>query len=218
MSVKVLLADDHPVVRGGMRNFLGKEADFSVIGEAEDGLQAVQLAENLRPDIIVLDMMMPLLNGLEVLRQLAKRLPKTRIIILSMQSADPYVTQALKEGAAGYVLKDSAPDELVKAIRQVHGGQKYLSPQLNERLINRFIQKVDNDTLDPLAPLTDREREVLQMTAEGLTSIEIGEHLSLSPRTVESHRQSIMNKLAIDNHVDLIRFAIKHGILPLDDW
>ena len=218
MSVKVLLADDHPVVRGGMRNFLEKEADFSVIGEAEDGLQAVQLAENLRPDIIVLDMMMPLLNGLEVLRQLAKRLPKTRIIILSMQSADPYVTQALKEGAAGYVLKDSAPDELVKAIRQVHGGQKYLSPQLNERLINRFIQKVDNDTLDPLAPLTDREREVLQMTAEGLTSIEIGEHLSLSPRTVESHRQSIMNKLAIDNHVDLIRFAIKHGILPLDDW
>jgi two-component system response regulator NreC len=218
VSVKVLLADDHPVVRGGMRNFLEKEADFSVIGEAEDGLQAVQLAENLRPDIIVLDMMMPLLNGLEVLRQLAKRLPKTRIIILSMQSADPYVTQALKEGAAGYVLKDSAPDELVKAIRQVHGGQKYLSPQLNERLINRFIQKVDNDTLDPLAPLTDREREVLQMTAEGLTSIEIGEHLSLSPRTVESHRQSIMNKLAIDNHVDLIRFAIKHGILPLDDW
>jgi len=218
VSVKVLLADDHPVVRGGMRNFLDKEADFSVVGEAEDGLQAVQLAESLHPDIIVLDMMMPLLNGLEVLRQLAKRLSNTRIIILSMQSADPYVTQALKEGAAGYVLKDSAPDELVKAIRQVLSGQRYLSPQLNERLINNFIQKADDDTLDPLASLTDREREVLQMTAEGLTSIEIGEHLSLSPRTIESHRQNIMNKLGIDNHIDLIRFAIKHGILPLDDW
>jgi len=181
-------------------------------------LQAVQLAESLHPDIIVLDMMMPLLNGLEVLRQLAKRLSNTRIIILSMQSADPYVTQALKEGAAGYVLKDSAPDELVKAIRQVLSGQRYLSPQLNERLINNFIQKADDDTLDPLASLTDREREVLQMTAEGLTSIEIGEHLSLSPRTIESHRQNIMNKLGIDNHIDLIRFAIKHGILPLDDW
>ena len=182
------------------------------------GAHVGQNGESLHPDIIVLDMMMPLLNGLEVLRQLAKRLSNTRIIILSMQSADPYVTQALKEGAAGYVLKDSAPDELVKAIRQVLNGQRYLSPQLNERLINNFIQKVDDDTLDPLTSLTDREREVLQMTAEGLTSIEIGEHLSLSPRTIESHRQNIMNKLGIDNHIDLIRFAIKHGILPLDDW
>lgn len=217
MTVKVLLADDHPVVRGGMRNFLEREADFSVIGEAEDGLQAVQLAEKLLPDILVLDMMMPHLNGLDVLRQLTKRLTNTRIIILSMQSADPYVTQALKAGAAGYVLKDSAPDELVKAIRQVLNGQRYLSPQLNERLINQFIQRVDSGSLNPLTLLTDREREVLQMTVEGLTSVEIGEHLSLSSRTVETHRQNLMKKLGMDNQVDLVRFAIKHGIISLDN-
>ena len=217
MTVKVLLADDHPVVRGGMRNFLEREADFSVVGEAEDGLQAVQLAEKLIPDVIVLDMMMPHLNGLEVLNQLSKRLKNTRIIILSMQGADPYVTQALKAGAAGYVLKDSAPDELVKAIRQVLNGQRYLSPQLNEHLINVFLERVDSELLDPLSLLTVREREVLQMTVEGLTAHEIGELLSLSARTVETHRQSLMKKLEIKNQVDLTRFAIKNGILSLDD-
>lgn len=217
MTVKVLLADDHPVVRGGMRNFLEREADLSIVGEAEDGLQAVQLAEKLLPDVIVLDMMMPRLNGLEVLRQLSKRLANVRIIILSMQSADPYVTQALKAGAAGYVLKDSAPDELVKAIRQVLSGQRYLSPQLNERLIKIYVQRADSGSLNPLTLLTDREHEVLHMTVEGLTSIEIGELLSLSPRTVETHRLNLMKKLNIENQVDLVRFAIKNGILPLDD-
>jgi DNA-binding NarL/FixJ family response regulator len=141
MGVSVLLADDHPIVRKGMRNLLETEAGFSVVGEAEDGVQAIQLAEKLRPDIMIVDMMMPRLNGLEVLRQLTKRLPDTRFVVLSMQSADPYVMQALKAGAAGYVLKDSAPNELVEAIHQVLNGHRYLSPQLNERLIHHFIQK-----------------------------------------------------------------------------
>jgi DNA-binding NarL/FixJ family response regulator len=217
MNVTVLLADDHPIVRKGMRNLLEAEPGFSVIGEAEDGVQAVQLAEKLRPNIMIVDMMMPRLNGLEVLRQLFKRLPDTRFIVLSMQSADPYVMQALKVGAAGYILKDTGPNELVQAIHQVLNGYRYLSPQLNERLIHHFIQKVDSGIPDPLTLLTDREREVLQMTVEGLTSFEIGEKLSLSPRTVESHRQSLMKKLDIKNQLDLVRFALKHGIVSMDD-
>lgn len=217
MSVSVFLADDHPIVRQGMRNLLKAEPDFQVVGEAEDGLTAVQQAEKLRPDVMILDMMMPHLNGLEVLRKLTKRLPGTHFIVLSMQSADPYVMQALKAGAAGYVLKDSGPEELIKAIRQVMSGSRYLSSQLNERLVNNFIQRVETGILDPMTLLTEREREVLQMTAEGLTSIEIGDHLSVSPRTVETHRQSLMKKLNIKNQTDLIRFAIKQGILSIDD-
>ena len=217
MSVTVLLADDHPVVRQGMRNLLNTEADFSVVGEAKNGLEAVQLGEQLRPDIMIVDMMMPHLNGLEVLRQLTGRLPNTRFIVLSMQSADPYVLQALKAGASGYVLKDSCPEELIHAIRQVLNGNRYLSPQLNERMIRTFIQFTDTGSLDPLATLTEREREVLKMTVEGLTSAEIGEKLSLSARTVETHRQNMMNKLDIKNQVDLIRFALRHGIISMDD-
>ena len=217
MSATILLADDHPVVRQGIRNLLISEVEFSVVGEAENGLQAVQMGEKLQPDIMIVDMMMPHLNGLEVIRQLTGRLPNTRFIVLSMQSADPYVTQALKAGASGYVLKDCCPEELIQAIRQVQNGNRYLSPQLNERLIQIFIKNTDTGSLDPLSILTDREREVLKMTVEGLTSAEIGEHLSLSPRTIETHRQNLMNKLDIKNQTDLIRFALKHGVISMDD-
>ncbi len=217
MSVTVLLADDHPVVRQGMRNLLDAEASFSVVGEAEDGLQAVQLAEQLKPDIVVVDMMMPRLNGLETIRQITARLPETQCIVLSMQSADPYIVQALKAGASGYVLKDSGPNEIVTAIQQVVSGKRYLSPQLSEKLIDLFIAKVETDVFDPYNSLTAREREVLQLAAEGLSNNNIAEQLSISPRTVEQHRQSMMNKMDFKNPTDLIRFALKRGILPLDD-
>jgi two-component system response regulator NreC len=217
MSVTILLADDHPFVRRGVRNLLEAEEDFSVVGEAEDGLQVVQMAEKLRPDILVVDIMMPNLNGLEVLKQVSHRSPKTRKIVLSMHSADPYVVEAFRSGASGYILKDSAPDELVNAIRQVLLDNIYLSPNLPERLIAALTEAPKNAELDKYETLTNREREIFQMTAEGRTSQEVGEKLMISPRTVEVHRGNLMNKLGIHNQAELIRFAIKRGILQMDD-
>lgn len=217
MSVKVLLADDHPVVRQGLVNLFDAEADFSVVGEAEDGLQLIQLAEQLKPDIAIIDMMMPRMNGLEAIRQITARFPNIHCIVLSMQSADPYIMQALKAGAAGYILKDSAPNEVVDAIKQVLSGKRYLSPQLSENLIDLFVSTTKTDALDPYNSLTVREREILQLAAEGLSNSNIAEQLSISIRTVEQHRQSMMNKMEFKNPTDLIRFALKRGILPMDD-
>jgi two-component system response regulator NreC len=217
MNVTILLADDHPFVRRGARNLLEAETDFSVVGEAEDGLQAVQMAERLRPDVLIVDIMMPNLNGFEVLKQVSHRSPNTRKIVLSMQSADPYVVKAFQSGASGYILKDSAPDELINAIRHVLLDNKYLSPKLPERLIAIVTELRGNAEQDKYETLTNREREIFQMTAEGRTSQEIGDKLMISPRTVEVHRSNLTSKLGIKNQVDLIRIAIKRGILPMDD-
>lgn len=216
MTVHVLLADDHPIIRQGLMRLLEAEPDMSVVGEAGDGLQAVQLAETLKPDVLVLDMMMPGLNGLEVLRQVQKRSPATLNLVLSMQSADAYVVEALKNGASGYILKDSGPAEVVAAVRQVLQGRRFLSPKLSEKLIDAYIQTAEKSTADLYETLTDREREVLQMASESMTNAEIARRLSLSPRTVELHRSRMMNKLGLHNQTDLIRYAVKRGILPLD--
>jgi DNA-binding NarL/FixJ family response regulator len=217
VSITVLLADDHPIVRQGMRHLLEGEQDFRVVGDAEDGLKAVQMAERLKPNVLIVDMMMPGLNGLEVLRQVRQRLPQILVIVLSMQSADPYVTEALHAGASGYVLKDSGPDEVIDAVRQVVKGHRYLSPKLSERLIEAYVRKADHMPGDPYQALTDREREILQLTAEGNTSQQIAVKLSISPRTAELHRQNMMKKLALHSQTDVIRYAIKRGILPLED-
>jgi two-component system response regulator NreC len=217
MSVSVLLADDHPIVRQGMRNLLVAQEDIFVVGEAEDGLETVQLAEQHKPDIVIVDMMMPRLNGLEAIRQINSRLPATKCIVLSMQSADPYIVQALKAGAVGYIIKDSAPNEVLDAIKQVLNGKRYLSPQLSEKLVDLFLAKVEMDVLDPYNALTTREREVLQLAAEGFSNNDIAEQLSISPRTAEQHRQNMMHKMGFNNSTDLIRFALKKGILPLED-
>jgi len=216
MTVTVLLADDHPIVRQGMRRLFEAEPDLAVVGEAADGLETVQLVEKLKPSVLVVDMMMPGLNGLEILRQVKKRSPATFSIVLSMQSADAYVVEALKSGASGYILKDSGPSELVNALRQVIQGQRFLSPKLSERLINAYIQTSDKTVLDSYETLTDREREVLQMVSEGLTTPEIARRLSISPRTAELHRGRMMSKLGLRNQTDLIRYALKRGILPMD--
>jgi DNA-binding NarL/FixJ family response regulator len=216
MAVTLLLVDDHPIIRQGLRHLFEGEPEFRVVGEAGDGVEALQLIERLKPNILVVDMMMPGLNGLEVLRQIKKISPTTRSIVLSMQSADAYVIEALKNGAAGYVLKDTGPSELVNAVREVILGNQFLSAKLSERL-QASGRKIIDKPSDAYDTLTAREREILQMTAEGRTSQEIGDKLIISPRTVEIHRRNLINKLGIKNQANLIRFAIKHGILPMDD-
>ncbi|HJR79103.1 MAG TPA: response regulator transcription factor [Anaerolineales bacterium] len=217
MTVTVLLADDHPIIRHGLLRLLEAEPDIRVVGEASDGLQAVELAEKLKPKILVIDMMMPGLNGLEVLRQVRRRSPATLNIVLSMQSADAYVVEALKSGASGYILKDSGPGEVLIAVRQVLQGKRFLSPKLSERLIDAYIHTSETSVVDPYETLTNREREVLQMASEGMTTAEIAKRLSISPRTIELHRARMMNKLGLHGQTDLIRYALKRGILPMDN-
>ena len=216
MTVTVLLADDHPIVRQGLRHLLEAEPDLKIVGEAEDGLQAVQLTDKFRPNVLIVDIMMPGLNGLEVLRQVKDRSPGTCSIVLSMQSADVYVVEALKSGALGYVLKETGPSELVNAVQQVMSGRRYLSPRLSERLIDVLLQTSDESTLDPYETLTNREREILHMVAEGLTTSAIAKRLSISPRTAELHRGRMMDKLGFNNQTELIRYALKRGILSLE--
>ena len=216
MTVTVILADDHPIVRQGLRHLLEAEPHLKIVGEAEDGLQAVQLTEKFKPNVLIVDIMMPGLNGLEVLRQVKDRSPSTCSIVLSMQSADVYIVEALKSGALGYVLKETGPSELVNAVQQVISGKRYLSPRLSERLIDVLLQTTEELTLDPYETLTNREREVLQMAAEGLTTSAIARRLSISPRTAELHRGRMMDKLGLNNQTELIRYALKRGILPMD--
>jgi len=214
--ITVLLADDHPIVRQGLRHLLESDPEFHVVGEAGDGLEAIHLIETLKPNVLVVDLMMPKLNGIEILRQFKKISPMTRAIVLSMQSANAYVVEALNLGAEGYVLKDTGPSELVNAIRAVTQGNRYISEKLLERL-EANGHRADEAPLDAYQTLTPREREVLQLTAEGKSSTDIGEILAISPRTVEVHRSKLMKKLALHNIADLIRYAIKRRILPLDE-
>lgn len=217
MTVNILLADDHNILRQGLRALLENEKDFYVVGEAEDGLEALQLAERETPDVMVVDLMMPGLNGLEVTRQIHQTNPDTSIIILSMHAKEAYVLEALKNGASGYVLKDARVNDLVQAVREVTSGRRYLSPPLTERAIEAYMRKLQTDELDIYETLTSREREMLQLAAEGKTNREIAELLSISPRTVEVHRASMMRKLNLKSQVDLVRYALKRGILPMED-
>jgi two-component system response regulator NreC len=212
----IVLADDHHVVRQGLRVLLEAQPDFQLVGEAGDGLEAVQLTERLKPDVLVIDLMMPSLNGLEGTRQVSQRSPHTRVVILSMHANEAYVLEALRNGAAGYVLKDSSAADLVHAVREVVAGRRYLSSPLSERAIEAYIQKATDVTSDPYEMLTNREREVLHLAAEGYTNAEIADQLSISPRTAETHRANLMHKLGLRTHTDLIRYALRRGILPME--
>ncbi len=214
--ISIVLADDHQVVRQGLRALLDAEADFAVVGEAADGLEAVSLVERLAPTVLVVDLIMPHLNGLETLRQVQQRAPRTRTIVLSMRNAEAYVGEALQSGAAGYVLKSSGVEDLVQAVRAVARGGRFISAPFSYDALSSYVEKTSAST-DGYDLLTTREREVFQMAAEGLTSSEIAVRLGISPYTVTNHRSNLMQKLDIHNQTDLVRLAIARGILPLEE-
>lgn len=213
----IVLADDHHVVRQSFRLLLEAEPDFHVLGEAASGLETIELVLRLRPDVLLVDLMMPELNGIEVARRIKKQLPNTVIVILSMHESEAYVVEALRAGVSAYVLKKSTAQELVYAIQQSLAGHLFLSPPLNEHAIQAYLEKTQGTSLDPYDTLTAREREVLHLAAEGLNNSAIAARLSISPRTVEMHHGNLMRKLRLRNQADLIRFAIQRGILPLED-
>jgi len=210
----IVLAEDHLVVRQGLRTLLEAESDFRVVGEAGNGLQAVQQVERLKPDILVVDLMMPGLNGLEVARRVGQCSPRTHVVILTMHANESYVQEALCAGAMAYILKDSSFTELAYSIREAAADRHFLSPPLNENAIDTYIQTVREKTVrDLYEMLSTREREVLHLAAEGLTNAEIAARLFLSRRTVETHRASLMHKLGLHTQTDLVRYALQRGII-----
>jgi DNA-binding NarL/FixJ family response regulator len=211
----VLLADDHAVVRQGVRAVLEATSEFAVVGEVADGLQVPDVVERLRPKVLVLDLMMPGLNGLEITRQVRHRCPQTRVVILSMHADEAYVVEALRNGAAGYVLKEASTTEVAQAVREVAAGRRYLSQPLSERAIEVYAEKAQAAPLDLYETLTTREREVLQLAAEGHSSTEMAARLGISPRTADTHRANLMRKLGLQSQTELVRYALRRGILPL---
>ena len=214
-KIRVLLVDDHTVVRQGLRVLLEAEADIAVIGEAETGRQAVQLATKLIPDVVVMDIAMPMLNGLEATRQIIKALPNAKVLVLSSYSDDEYVHQLTEAGAAGYLLKQTAAGDLIKAVREARKGNAFFSPAISKRLLEHyreaFLRGIPVRKRTDL--LTSRESEVLQLIAEGKANKQIASDLSISIKTVEKHRQQVMNKLNIHDVAGLTRYAISKGII-----
>jgi two-component system response regulator NreC len=216
VAISIIVADDHPVVRRGMQNLLESEPDFSIVGVAADGLEAIRLTERLKPNVLILDLMMPGLSGLEALRIVREQSPRTRIVILSMYSSTAFVAQALQNGAIGYVLKRCTEENLVLAVREAAAGRRFLSPPVTNLAIEAYIEQSKTGPFDPHETLTPRQREVLQLAAEGKTNAEIAARLNISPRTVENHRATLMQRLGFKNQTDLIRHAIRHGLIPPD--
>jgi two-component system response regulator NreC len=208
-KIRILLADDHALVRQGFRRILEAEPDMEIVGEADNGRETVALAEKLRPDVIVMDVGMPELNGIEATRRLSESLPRTRVLALSMHKDSVYVREILRAGARGYLLKDAFDRDLLLAVRAVARGEAYLSPAVSEVVLSDYRRQVR----DPLDLLTSREREVLQMLAEGKTNKEIATALQLSVYTVDAHRGRIMEKLNVHSIGELVRFAVRHGLV-----
>ncbi len=208
-AIKVLLADDHTIVRQGLKLILSAQPDFEVIGEAANGREAAELAEKLRPDIVLMDVAMPELNGIEATRRMVAANSRIKVLVLSMHKEAVYVREVLKAGARGYILKDAIDTELLNAIRSVARGDGYISPAVSGALLSDYRQNLT----DPMDALTGREREVLQLIAEGKTNKEVATKLNLSVYTVDSHRGKIMEKLNLHSTGELVRFAMKRGLV-----
>ncbi|MBI3951159.1 MAG: response regulator transcription factor [Acidobacteria bacterium] len=216
MSLRILLADDHKIVRDGLRALLEKQSGLAVVAEAQDGRTTVRLARELAPDVIIMDISMPDLNGIEATRQIRTELPRIKVIALSMHSDQRFVTEVLKAGACGYLLKDCAFEELTTAIRTVMANQIYLSPQITGVVLDHYLRQALQTEVSAFSVLTEREREVLQLLAEGQSTKEIASSLHVSVKTIETHRQRIMEKLHRHSLAELIKYAIREGLTSLE--
>jgi len=216
MPTTVLLADDHEMVREGLRALLEKEDDLEVVGEAENGRRAVRLARDLAPDIVVMDVSMPDLNGMEATRQVSRRCPQTQVIALSVHADPRFVTEMLRAGADGYVLKDCAFEDLARGIRAVVAGETYLSPRVAGAVVEGHVRAPATEARPTGSVLTPREREVLQLLSEGHGTKQIARRLHVSTKTIDTHRQHIMDKLDVHNVADLTKYAVREGLTSLE--
>ena len=213
MKVRILVADDHGILRQTLLIRLAQEADFELVGDAKDGLETMAQVEKLRPDVLLLDLSMLGLPGLEVLRRVRHRFPRTRVVVLTMHKDQSYVLRALQNGASGYVLKEADAADLVHAVREVMAGRMYLSPPFSEAALEEYKRKAANGHVDLYDLLTNREKEVLQLVAEGHTNPQVGKRLFINARTVETHRAHVMEKLGLKNHAELVCFAVSRGLV-----
>ena len=212
--VRILLADDHTLVRAGLRKLLEERPDWEVIAEAGDGREAVRLAEQHKPDVAVLDVAMPLLNGIEATRQITRRVPGTRVLVLSMHADEAYVTQILQAGATGYLLKDSADVDLLKAVGEAAKGKSFFSPAIAKVMLDDYVRQLaDKGVTDRYDALSEREREIFQLIAEAKTNKEIAALLNVSPSTVETHRAHIMEKLDLHSAAEIVLYAVRRGVI-----
>ena len=213
-SVRILLADDHGIVRQGLRSVLSRDPSFEIVGEAADGREAVSLAETLRPQVVIMDIAMPELSGIEATAQIAKAIPDAQIIILSMHSDETYLLRALHAGAKGYLLKDSAEVDLVRAVHSVSRNRPFFSPEIAQVLLEDYMRSLQTRGLsDSYGLLTDREKEVLQLLAEGRSNKEVATLLNLALSTIETHRASLMQKLNLHNTAEIVLYAVRKGII-----
>ena len=212
-ALRILLADDHTVVRQGLRKVLEERPEWQVVAEAGDGRDAVRLAEEFRPDVAVVDVAMPLLNGIEATRQITKRAPQTKVLDLSIYSDEAYVTQMLKAGAIGYLLKDSADVDLLQAVQAVSQGKAFFSPAVARLMSDDYARQRGENAADRYESLSEREREIFQLVAEGKTNKEIAALLFISPSTVETHRARIMEKLDLHSAAEIVLYAVRRGVI-----
>ena len=215
-EITLILADDHAVVRSGLRMLLDAQSDMRIVGEANNGREALELTRSLKPDVILMDIMMPEMNGIDATRRITSEIQDTTVLALTMYEDEQYFFEMLKAGASGYVPKRAAPDVLVSAIRTVNMGAMFIYPSMAKRFVQDFAKRGAGDKSTAVVKLTPRELEVLILIADGLTNIEIGERLEISVKTVDRHRENIMRKLNLHSRIDLVKFAIREGLIDLD--